>query len=158
VCIWWYILQNYNYKLHFQNLFIYHIPHVFIETLADENLDVCTACDPWDSNMQLTMVTEWRWQNIKVLAVPLLGAGHAFPKQQHMCKGGGYLFLPRFFSLYDTIHGWMMGRMDGWMDESHEKTSQKTTTTSFTICNCGHLEILHVQFHSQIQHIIPLSN
>jgi len=26
VCIWRYILQNYNYKLHFQNLFIYHIP------------------------------------------------------------------------------------------------------------------------------------
>jgi hypothetical protein len=25
VCIWQYILQNYNYKLHFQNLSIYHI-------------------------------------------------------------------------------------------------------------------------------------
>jgi hypothetical protein len=39
-------LQNHNYKLHFQNLSIYHIPHVFIRTLATENLDVCTACDP----------------------------------------------------------------------------------------------------------------
>ncbi len=29
----------------------------------------------------------------------------------------------------DAIHGWMMGRMDGW------KASRKTTTTSFTICN-----------------------
>jgi hypothetical protein len=58
VCIWWYILQNYNYKLHFQNLSIYHIPHVFIGTLAPENLDVCTACDPWDSNIQLTMVKD----------------------------------------------------------------------------------------------------
>ncbi len=48
VCIWWYILQNYNYKLHFQNLFIYDISHVSIGTLAAENLDVCTACDPWD--------------------------------------------------------------------------------------------------------------
>jgi hypothetical protein len=28
VCIWWYILQNYNYKLHFQNLSIYHIPQL----------------------------------------------------------------------------------------------------------------------------------
>ncbi len=28
VCIWWYILQNYNYKLHFQNLFIYDIPDI----------------------------------------------------------------------------------------------------------------------------------
>jgi hypothetical protein len=30
------------------------------------------------------------------------------------CAEGGYLFLPRFFSLYDAIHGWMMGQMDGW--------------------------------------------
>jgi hypothetical protein len=30
-------------------------------------------------------------------------------------EGGGYLFLPWFSSLYDAIHGWMMGRMDGWM-------------------------------------------
>jgi hypothetical protein len=39
-------LQNYNYKLHFQNLSIYHILHVFIGTMAAENLDVCIACDP----------------------------------------------------------------------------------------------------------------
>jgi hypothetical protein len=62
VFIWWYILKNYNYKLHFQNLFIYHILHVVIGTLATENLDVCTACDPWNSNIQLTMVKDWRWQ------------------------------------------------------------------------------------------------
>ncbi len=62
VCIWRYILQNYNYKLHFQNLSIYHILHVLMGTLAAENLDVCTACDPWDSNIQLTMVKDWRWQ------------------------------------------------------------------------------------------------
>ncbi len=30
VCIWWDIVQNYNYKLHFQNLSIYHIPHISI--------------------------------------------------------------------------------------------------------------------------------
>jgi hypothetical protein len=62
VCIWWYILQNYNYKLHFQNLFIYNIPHVSMGTLATENLNVCTACDPWDSNIQLTMGIDRRWQ------------------------------------------------------------------------------------------------
>jgi hypothetical protein len=55
VCIWRYILQNYNFKLHFQNLFIYNIPHVSIGTLAAKNLDVCIACDPWDSNIQLTL-------------------------------------------------------------------------------------------------------
>jgi hypothetical protein len=51
VCIWQYILQNYNYKLHFQNLSIYHIPHVSIRTLAVENLDVYIACGLWDSNI-----------------------------------------------------------------------------------------------------------
>jgi hypothetical protein len=29
---------------------------------------------------------------------------------------GGYLFLPGFSSLYDAIHGWMTGQMDGWME------------------------------------------
>jgi len=62
VCIWQCILQNYNYKLHFQNLFIYHILHVFIGTLAVENLDVYIACDLWDNNIQLTMVKDRRWQ------------------------------------------------------------------------------------------------
>ncbi len=62
MCIWQYILQNYNYKLHFQNLFIYNISDVSIRTLAAENLDVCTACDPWDSNIQLTMGIDRRLQ------------------------------------------------------------------------------------------------
>ncbi len=61
VCIWQYILQNYNYKLHFQNLSIYHISHVSIGTLAAENLDVCIACDL--CNIQLTMGKDRRWQN-----------------------------------------------------------------------------------------------
>jgi hypothetical protein len=42
--------------------------------------------------------------------------GHAFSKQQHMRKGGGYLFLSWFSSMYDAIHGWMTGQTDGWMD------------------------------------------
>ncbi len=54
VCIWQFILQNYNYKLHFQNLFIYDISHVSIRTLVVENLDVC--------NIQLTMGIDQRWQ------------------------------------------------------------------------------------------------
>ncbi len=40
---------------------------------------------------------------------------HAFLKQRHMCKKKGYLFLPRFFSMYDAIHGWMTRWMDGWV-------------------------------------------
>jgi hypothetical protein len=41
---------------------IYYILHVSIETLATENLDVCTACDPWDSNIPLTMGKDQRQQ------------------------------------------------------------------------------------------------
>jgi hypothetical protein len=78
VCIWRYVLQNYNYNLHFQNLFIYHIPHVSIGTLGTENLDVCTTCDPWNSNIQL--ITEdnkyipmlfnvWPWFLLIVIAI-----------------------------------------------------------------------------------------
>jgi hypothetical protein len=36
-------------------------------------------------------------------------------KEGHAQKGG-YLFLLRFSSLYDAIHGWMTGQMDGWME------------------------------------------
>jgi hypothetical protein len=63
--------------------------------------------------------------------------GHVFPRHRHMRKrGGGNLFLPRYSSLYDAIHGWMTRRTNGWMDESRdEKASRKTTTMSFTICN-----------------------
>jgi hypothetical protein len=110
VCIWWYILQNYNYKLHFQNLSIYHILHVSIGTLATENHDVCTACDPWDSNLQLTIVNNWR-----------LGPGMPFIDSDTCARRGGggvNLFLPGFSSLYDAIHGWMTGRMDGWMKKA----------------------------------------
>jgi hypothetical protein len=66
------------------------------------------------------MGKDWRQQiyvgfvadiDIKILGVPPQGAGHAFPRQRHM--GGGYLFLPGFSSLYDAIHGWMTGWMDG---------------------------------------------
>jgi hypothetical protein len=78
--------------------------------------------------------------DIKILGVPPLGVGHAFLRQRHMHKrGGGYLFMLRFSSLYDAIHGWMMGRTDGWTDgwTGHvmKKVSWKTTTMSFTICN-----------------------
>jgi hypothetical protein len=41
-----------------------YIPHFACihGTLAAENLDVCTACDSWDNNIQLTMVKDQRWQ------------------------------------------------------------------------------------------------
>jgi hypothetical protein len=39
-------------------------------------------------------------------------------------RGWGYLFLSGFSSLYDAIHGWMTGRMDGWK-KLHEKRPQR---------------------------------
>jgi hypothetical protein len=82
------------------------------------------------------MGKDQRWQiyvgfvvdiDIKILGVHP-PPKHAFPRQQHMRRGGGYLFLPGFlFSMYDAIHGWMTGWMDGW------KASQKTTMTSSII-------------------------
>jgi hypothetical protein len=94
-------------------------------TLAAENLDICTACDLFDSNIQLTMGKDQRQQiyvafvadiDIKILGVPPPRAGHAFPRQQHVCRREGYLFLPGFFSLYDAIHGCMTRWMNGWME------------------------------------------
>jgi hypothetical protein len=69
--------------------------------------------------------------DIKILGVSPLGPGMPFLDSDTCAEGEDYLFLSGFSSLYEAIHGWMMGRMDRWM----EKVSQKTTTTSFTICN-----------------------
>jgi hypothetical protein len=44
------------------------------------------------------------------------GMGMPFP-DSNTCveRGGDYLYLSGFSSLYDTIHGWMMGQTDGWV-------------------------------------------
>jgi hypothetical protein len=63
VCVFdatYYKITTTNYI--FQNLSIYDISHVFVETLAAKNLDVCTACDLWNNNIQLTIVKDRRWQ------------------------------------------------------------------------------------------------
>jgi len=109
VCIWRYILQNYNYKLHFQNLSIYHIPHVFIRTLAAENLDVCTACDPWEATYS------WYWyQNLG--GAPPPRARHVYPRQPHMRRRGD-LFISAKVFFPAWCHPWMDDRTNGWMDE-----------------------------------------
>jgi hypothetical protein len=38
---------------------------------------------------------------------PALGPGMPFRHSDTCAEGGGYLFLPGFYSLYDAIHGWM---------------------------------------------------
>jgi hypothetical protein len=112
VCIWQYILQNYNYKLHFQNLSIYHILHVSIGTLAAENLDVCTACDPWDSNIHLTMGKDRRSRTwIYILRF-------SFPRRR------------RLQQQQEDGESQNMFSWTGWMDGK-----SFTNTTSFTICN-----------------------
>jgi hypothetical protein len=129
VYIWRYILQNYNYK----PLYISHS----MGTLAAENLDVCSACDLWDSNIQRPWEKTGDGKYMLGLLLILIskswgcpppGARHAFPRQRHMGRGGVIYYCQRFLPC-------MMPSMDVWWDEWIEKASRKTTTTSFTICN-----------------------
>jgi hypothetical protein len=51
--------------------------------------------------------------DIKILRLPPLGRGMPFLDNDTCAewRGGGYLFLPGFSSLYDVIHGWMESLM-----------------------------------------------
>jgi hypothetical protein len=113
-------------------------------TLAAENLDICIPCDPFDSNIQLTMGKDRRQQiyvgfvadiDIKILRVPPPGAGHAFPRQQHMRRWEGYLLLPGFSSLYDAIHGCTTRQMNGWM-KSFTKNDHDVLYYIIYMCSC----------------------
>jgi hypothetical protein len=115
VCIWQYILQNYNYKLHFQNLSTYHIAHVSIGTLAPENLDVCTPCDPWDSNIQLTMLEDRR-----------PGPGMPFLDSYTCVEGRVIYFCQGFLPC-------MMPSMDGWRTDGWKKLHDHDVL--YYICN-----------------------
>ncbi len=108
VCIWRYILQNYNYKLHFQNLF------TFLGTLAAENFAVYTACDLWDNNIQLTMVKDRRSRP----DMPFL--------DNNTCAGGGLFISIDFITC-------MMPSMDGWRDGWMEKTSRSRRPLLYVI-------------------------
>jgi hypothetical protein len=62
--------------------------------------------------------------DIKILGVPRPWGWACFSYiTTHAHRGQGYLFLPRFSSLYDVIHGWMMGRTDGWTSCVMKKAS-----------------------------------
>ncbi len=95
---------------------IYHISHVSIGTLAAENLDFCTACDPWDSNIQLTMVKDWR-----------PGPGMPSLDSDTCAEGGLFISARVFFPVW--CHPWMDGK-------------SFKTTTSFTICNIKSIDIV----------------
>jgi len=49
----------------------------------------------------------------KFWGCPPARVGHALPRQGHMRRERGYLFLPGFSSLHDAIHEWMTKWMDG---------------------------------------------
>jgi hypothetical protein len=107
-----------------------YIPHstCIHGTPVIENLDVCTACDPWDSylNIQLICwVCYWYWyQNLRG-GPP--GAGRALPRQQHMRRGGLFIYVRVFFLIW--CHPWMNDETNGWM----KKVSWKTTMMSLQI-------------------------
>jgi hypothetical protein len=65
-----------------------YIPHsaCIHGTLAAENLDVCNACDPRDSKIQLTMVKDWR-----------LGLGMPFLDIDTCAERGGLFISARVF-------------------------------------------------------------
>jgi hypothetical protein len=64
---------------------------------------------PVRSNIQLILIS-------KSWGCPPPGPGMSFLDSYTCAEGGIYLFLPRFFSLHDAIHGWMTGRIDdGWV-------------------------------------------
>jgi hypothetical protein len=66
-----------------------------------------------------------------------LRAGHAFFKQWHVRKRGLFISTRVYFPIWR--HPWMDDGTNRWMNRltSHmmKKTSRKTTTMSFTICN-----------------------
>ncbi len=91
-------------------LYIPHIPHVSMETLAAENLDVCTDCDPWDSNIQLTMGKDRRR-----LLPPHLGLHlEVFIPKKEIAPAGGW-GVTEYLQL-----DWMDDETDGWMKKASQ--------------------------------------
>ncbi len=86
-------------------------------TLAAENLDVCTACDQWDSNIQLTMVKDRR-----------LGPGMPFLDSDTCAEGGVIYFCQGFLPC-------MMPSMDGWRDGWMEKASRPRRPLLYVIAS-----------------------
>jgi hypothetical protein len=64
-----------------------------------------------------------------------LGPGMPFLDSDTCAEGGLFIYVRVFFPIW--CHPWMDDGTDGWM----EKALQKTTTTSFTICNLSELEL-----------------
>ncbi len=73
------------------------------------------------------------------------GVGHAFPRQRHMRRGEGYIFMSGFSSLYDAIHRWMMRQMDGWK-KLHEKWPQHPLLYVLIWCTADYWLLLYYIF------------
>jgi len=67
-----------------------------------------------------------------------LGAGHAFPRQRHMCKGvgGGVIYFCHGFFLcrMPSIDGWQDGWIDEWTGHVMKKASQCNSHVSLFLC------------------------
>ncbi len=135
VCIWWYILQNYNniFKTSLYTTFrMYPSGPWLLKILMFALLmtgEIATYSWPWEKiedskymlGLLLILISK-SWGCPPCQSCLSSTATHA--------KRGDYLFLPGFSSLYDAIHGWMTGWMDGWWDEwmdgkLHEKLPRR---------------------------------
>jgi hypothetical protein len=77
--------------------------------------------------------------DIKILGVPPPGVGHAFPRQQHMRKGGegGVLFISTRVFFPVRYHPWMDDGTNEWMDgwTSHvKKLHEKPHAQCTSVC------------------------
>ncbi len=137
--IWRYILQNYNYKQHFQtSLYITFrmYPKSQFARHYDELLVAAEGLPKlpkhYDAVHMHTYVLVCLWalcgEYMFGLLLILMSKSWVCPPGQGMpflqsdtCaeEGRVYLFLPGFSSLYEAIHGWMTGWMDGRVTWCH---------------------------------------
>jgi hypothetical protein len=133
VYIWWYILQNYNYKLHFQNLSIYitfctypwgpwPLKILMFALLVTHR--IATYSRPWEKTGDSKYMLGLLLILIQNFGGAPPGARHAFPRQWHMRRRGwGFYFCQGFLPcMMPSMDGWR----DGWMDgKLHEKRTQR---------------------------------
>jgi hypothetical protein len=101
-----------------------YIPH---SACIHQVPNVCTTCDVWHSNIQLTMVKDWK----SGPAMPFLDSDTCAERGWgiYFCQG----FLP---CMMPSMDGWRDRWMDGWRDRWMDGWKKLLDQTTFTTCNC----------------------